>query len=66
MRFAGWGFLDSRFRENDEEPNHLNCSAAVSQLRFACSLVPPRANMGCPREARQARRLYSEHKDAQP
>ena len=72
MGFSGCGFLDSRFRENDEELNHLNCNAAVSQFRFACGLALLRSNMGCPREARQAsleqlysEHLYSEHKDAQ-
>lgn len=70
MGFSGCGFLDSRFRENDEEPNHLNCNAAVSQFRCACGLALLRANMGCHREARQAwwlhsEHLYSEHKDAQ-
>ena len=67
MGFSGCGFLDSRFRENDEELNRLNCNAAVSQFRFACSPVLLRANMGRPREARQAwrRTPYSEHKDAQ-
>ena len=33
--FCGCGFLDSRFRENDEELNHLNCNAAVSFASLA-------------------------------